>query len=106
MRNVLPLMLTCGMYQSAGEWAARVGLPAKSGVSGNILAVSPGRLAIAVYSPRIDSAGNSVRGQAFFAALVQELPELSLFLYVPPCRLVLRCCCLATCTKCITLFLP
>ena len=50
--------------------------PAKSGVSSNIL-VSPGRLAIAVYSPRIDSAGNSVRGQAFFAALVQELPELS-----------------------------
>ena len=62
-----------------GQFACAVGLPAKSGVSGNILAVSPGRLAIAVYSPRIDSAGNSVRGQAFFAALVQELPELSLF---------------------------
>jgi glutaminase len=60
-RQVLGVMNSCGMYDYAGEWGTRVGLPAKSGVSGGIIAVLPGQLGISVYSPRLDSHGNSVR---------------------------------------------
>jgi len=62
VKDVLSIMLSCGMYDYAGEWAFRVGLPAKSGVSGGVIAVVPGRLGIGVYSPRLDAKGNSVRG--------------------------------------------
>lgn len=60
--NVLSIMGTCGMYDFAGEWLHSVGLPAKSGVAGGILAVLPSQLGIGVFSPRLDSKGNSVRG--------------------------------------------
>jgi glutaminase len=63
-KDVLSLMLSCGMYDAAGEWQYRVGLPAKSGVSGGIVAVVPGLAGIGVYSPRLDPKGNSVRGVA------------------------------------------
>jgi len=62
VRDVLTLMFTCGMYDAAGHWAYTVGLPAKSGVSGGIVAVVPGRMGIAVYSPKLDKHGNSIRG--------------------------------------------
>ena len=61
---VLSIMATCGMYDYAGSWMYDVGLPAKSGVSGGIIAVMPGRFGIAVFSPPLDGNGNSVRGLA------------------------------------------
>src|SRR5205085_4188835 len=62
VRDVLSVMTTCGMYDYAGEWELRVGLPAKSGVGGGIIAVLPGQLGIGVFSPRLDEHGNSHRG--------------------------------------------
>jgi glutaminase len=60
--RVLSVMTTCGMYDSAGEWVVDVGMPAKSGVGGGVLAVLPGQVGIAVFSPPLDRHGNSVRG--------------------------------------------
>jgi glutaminase len=62
VRDVLSVMHMCGMYTFAGQWAYRVGIPAKSGVSGGIMAVVPGKLGIAVFSPGLDEHGSSVRG--------------------------------------------
>ncbi|GAA1551538.1 glutaminase [Streptomyces globosus] len=63
-KQVNAVMLTCGTYDAAGEFAYRVGLPGKSGVGGGIVAVVPGRCALAVWSPGLDSRGNSVAGVA------------------------------------------
>ncbi|MDD7942495.1 glutaminase A [Actinomycetospora lutea] len=62
VRDVISVMLTCGMYDGAGQWFHDVGIPAKSGVSGGIVAAIPERIGIAVYSPGLDAHGNSVRG--------------------------------------------
>ncbi|TRY16703.1 glutaminase A [Tessaracoccus rhinocerotis] len=61
-RQVLSVMMTCGMYDDAGEWVTAVGLPGKSGISGGIIAAVPGTCGIAAYSPRLDQHGSSVRG--------------------------------------------
>jgi glutaminase len=62
VESILSVMGSCGMYDYAGEWLYRVGMPAKSGVAGGVVAVLPGQLGIGVFSPPLDSRGNSVRG--------------------------------------------
>jgi len=61
--QVLAVMATAGLYDDSGKWLYTTGLPAKSGVGGGIIAVSPGKFGIAVISPPLDAAGNSVRAQ-------------------------------------------
>ncbi|SDU60063.1 glutaminase A [Gordonia westfalica] len=72
-RHLLSVMATCGMYDGSGSWMARVGIPAKSGVSGAILGVLPGQVGVAVWSPRLDEQGNSVRGVAVFERLSRDM---------------------------------
>ena len=78
--HVLAEMTMEGLYTASGEWAYTVGLPGKSGVGGGILAVAPGKLAIAAFSPPLDPVGNSVRASV---AVAQVAKALGLNLYVP-----------------------
>jgi glutaminase len=70
VKSVLSVMHSCGMYDYAGEWSYRIGLPAKSGVGGGIIAVLPGQCGIGTFSPLLDDRGNSARG-------IQVCEELS-----------------------------
>jgi len=72
VKSMLAIMFTCGMYDYSGEWAFRVGVPAKSGVSGGVLAVVNRQLGIATYSPRLDARGNSHRGIEVCAELASR----------------------------------
>jgi glutaminase len=87
--RVLSVMSTCGMYDYAGEWAFRVGLPAKSGVSGAVVAVLPGEFGLAVFSPPLDEHGNSVRGIAFAEELSARF-SIHLMARPPTARRVVR----------------
>ncbi len=78
VRDVLSVMATAGMYDAAGDWLYDVGLPAKSGVAGGVIAVLPGRLGIGVFSPPLDDRGNSVRGVRVCEELSRSL-DLHIF---------------------------
>jgi glutaminase len=71
--KVLALLATAGLYETTGEWLYKVGVPAKSGVGGGIVAVVPGKYAVGTFSPPLDPAGNSVRGQRAVEAITQKL---------------------------------
>ncbi len=71
--KVLAVMATAGLYDDSGKWLFRTGLPGKSGVGGGIIAVSPGKFGIAVISPPLDQAGNSVRAQKAIADISNAL---------------------------------
>jgi glutaminase len=71
--GVLSVMATAGLYDDSGKWLYHTGLPAKSGVGGGIIAVSPGKFGIAVVSPPLDDAGNSVRAQRAITAISNAL---------------------------------
>lgn len=73
VKRTLAVMITCGMYDAAGDWVSAVGMPAKSGVGGGIVAVLPGQLGIGVYSPRLDEKGHSVRGVRVCRSLSDQL---------------------------------
>ncbi|TDX32081.1 L-glutaminase [Modicisalibacter xianhensis] len=72
-RQMNALLLTCGLYDAAGDFAWRVGLPGKSGVGGGIVAILPRRMSICVWSPRLDSYGNSITGRHALEGLVSGL---------------------------------
>lgn len=72
-RDTLSMLAASGMYERSGEWLFEIGIPAKSGVAGGIVAIAPGKGAIGAFSPRLNSAGNSVRGQRAIAYLSRAL---------------------------------
>lgn len=87
--DVLTVMNSCGMYNFAGQWAYEVGIPAKSGVSGAILAIIPGQAGVAIFSPPLDENGNSVRGIAACRRIADAF-GLHLFRTHPDPRGVIR----------------
>jgi glutaminase len=72
-QHVLAVMVTAGLYENSGDWLYETGLPGKSGVSGGMIAAAPGKCGIATFSPPLDEAGNSVRGQLVVRALSDDL---------------------------------
>jgi len=83
--EVLAVMMSCGFYDESGTWAWGAGLPAKTGVGGGIVAVAPGKMAIVGFSPRLNEAGNSVRGAKAILSIDKDL-GLNIFGSSPPPR--------------------
>jgi glutaminase len=81
-KRVLAVLATAGLYEQSGQWLYDIGLPGKSGVSGGIVTVSPGKGGLGTFSPPLDAAGNSVRGQHITGYLSEAL-GLNLFSSVP-----------------------
>jgi glutaminase len=81
-KRVLAVLATAGLYERSGDWLYDVGLPGKSGVSGGIVTISPGKGGVGTYSPPLDAAGNSVRGQLMSRYLAEAL-GLNLFASAP-----------------------
>lgn len=88
-RQVLAVMMTCGMYDAAGDWMTEIGIPAKSGVSGGVFGVMPGQVGIATFSPRLDKHGTSVRGSKIFQDLSDRL-SLHIMDAPEPARSIIR----------------
>jgi glutaminase len=83
--RVLAVLATAGLYELTGDWLYEVGLPGKSGVSGGIVTVAPGKGGMGTWSPPLDAAGNSVRGQ-LLTRHVSEALGLNLFASAPVAR--------------------
>jgi len=81
-RHTLAVMTTAGMYETSGDWLYEIGLPGKSGIGGGIVTVAPGKGGLGIFSPLLDQAGNSVRGQLAARFLSRAL-GLDLFLSEP-----------------------
>ena len=81
-RCALVVMATGGLYETSGEWLYTIGLPGKSGIGGGIVTVSPGKGGLGTFAPRLDAAGNSVKGQLAAAFLSHQL-GLDLFVAAP-----------------------
>jgi len=77
-KRINALMQTCGFYDESGEFAFKVGLPGKSGVGGGIIAIHPQKYAVAVWSPKLNSKGNSHRGMKFIEEFTTQT-ESSIF---------------------------
>jgi glutaminase len=81
-QHVLAVMVTAGLYENSGDWLYETGLPGKSGVSGGLVTVAPGKGGLGTFAPRLDEAGNSVQGQLVTKFLSQQL-GLNLFASLP-----------------------
>jgi glutaminase len=77
-RDTLAILAANGLHERSGEWHFEIGLPGKSGVSGGIVTVAPGKAGIGVFSPRLDFAGNTVRGQ-YATAYLSKVLGLNIF---------------------------
>jgi glutaminase len=81
-RHALAVMTTAGLYETSGDWLYDVGLPGKSGIGGGVVTVAPGKGGLGTFAPRLDEAGNSVKGQ-LAARLLSKALGLDLFLSEP-----------------------
>jgi len=81
-RYALTVMTTAGLYETSGDWLYDIGLPGKSGIGGGIVTVSPGKGGLGTFSPPLDAAGNSVRGQLAARFLSRKL-GLDIFASTP-----------------------